>query len=276
MELNKRKTKNKSSVRRRNRTTQPPSAAASAGFGNVVTHVPRFTKSIFPPRMRALLPLVIDMTMIASGNTAEIFAYTVSINNPYLPFNTSHTFASACLGLGGSVSGFTPIPSGLTPATLTPPALNFLYGSSAQPYQRVKVNRLRYAVTMQPQGSLDVGQLTVVPMNSAGQFQGTDPSSLATYPFSRTKTCAPNSPAIHNTVTGMVECAQLSGLTKVQWEADYSNFVCNNGGSPTNNQILEIMWLDGTGSVLSNNLVHKVSLEWDVEFFGINNADLVE
>jgi hypothetical protein len=275
MELNKRKQiKHKS--KQQKRTTQSAMIGSAFGFGNVYTSVPRFTKSIFPPRMRALLPVSLDMTMLSAGNTAEIFAYAVGINNPYLPFNTTHTFASACLGLGGSVSGFTPIPSGLTPTVVNPPALNFLYGSSSLPYQRLKVNKFKYTVTMQPQGSLDVGQLVVCPLNSLGQWQGTDPSSLATYPLSKAKTCAPNSPAFHNTISGTVDPAQLAGLTHIQWAADTSNYVCANGGSPNSNMILEIMWVDGTNSVLANNLVHRVAFEWDVEMYSLNDSDLPE
>jgi hypothetical protein len=277
MELAKRKsTKSKSQRRGQKRTQQMLPAGASNGFGNQMVTVPKFTKSIFPPRMRALLPLTIDFTLLASGNTAALFAYSVSVNNPYLPFNTAKTFANASLGAGGSVAGFTAIPSAITPANLAIPALNFLYGSSSQPYQRVKVNRLKYSVTMQPQGSLDVGQLIVCPLNTLAQFNSSDPSSLSTYPLSKSITCAPNSSADRNTIRGTVDCAQLQDFTALQWSADYSNFVCANGAAPVNNQILEIMWVDGTSSVLSNNLVHKVTLEWDVEFFGINNADLIE
>lgn len=277
MVLNKRKLQSKrKSKSKSHRTPQSVMLAASSGFGNVSTAVPRFTKSIFPPRMRALLPVSLDLTMLSAGNTASQFAYAVGINNPYLPFNTPHTFASACLGLGGTVSGFTPIPSGLTPTVVNPPALNFLYGSSTLPYQRLKVNTFKYTVTMQPQGSLDVGQLVVCPLNSLGQFNGSDPSSLGTYPLSKVKTCAPNSPAYHNTIKGVVELAQLAGLSRIQWAADTSNFVCTNGGSPNSNMILEIMWVDGTNSVLANNLVHYVSFEWDVEMYALNDSDLPE
>jgi hypothetical protein len=265
--------KKKQQKERKNKQQTAP-ATSTSGARDAVFRLPRFRNSLFPSRMRLPIHCYVNLYMAQSGNTATIFTFTVNMNNPYEPFNTAHTFSTACNGLGGAVSGFTPVPSGLVPGVLNPPGLSFLYGSSSAPYRQAKTHQFKYDVRYVPQSATDAAQLICAPLPLAGNYQASDSSSLTALPMAKFKMIVPYAPS--PTVRGVVNLALLSGLSKEQWNADDTLYTCINGNAPTSSSVLQIMVQDGTNSLLFTNSIMTVRVEYDVELYNLNLLNFLE
>lgn len=260
--------KSKLQKRRSRPLTQSPETAAPKGARDSVNQVPRMLRnSAFPPRLRAIFPITLPLTMIAAGNTANLFMYTVCLNNPFKPFNTPDAWDAACQGAGGAVTGWSSITSGYDITRYVAGLVPNLYGASSSPYATIKTNKVRYRITVQPQSPLDVQQVCVAPIPNLAAFSGTDFSIITNYPSARTKMCVYSASSNANTITGTVDLAMLSGRSHAQWVADNADYVVPIGGSPSQNLYLQIGVQDATGSVLANNLTHLVHLEFDCELY---------